>query len=103
MKDETKQYNVVIHDDAAQMLYSHVRFLTNVSVPAAQKLRSTLFDAFASLKKMPHRCPSFETYRTQGTYRRLIVGQYQIIYSINENESIVNVCYILDSRRDNDI
>ena len=103
MNDVSKQYSVIIHDDAAQMLYSHVRFLSNVSIPAARKLRSALFDAFTSLKKMPHRCPLLHTNRTQGAYRRLIVGRYQVVFSINEEDRTVKICYVLDSRQDNDI
>ena len=103
MSDESKQYSVAIHDDAAQMLYAHVRFLSNVSIASARKLRNALFDACASLEKMPHRCPLFHTHRAQGAYRRLIVGRYQAVFFINEEERIVNICYILDSRQNNDI
>lgn len=98
-----KLYSVVIHDDAAQMMYSHVRFLANVSIPAARNLERTLNKAFRSLETIPYRCPVFQTHRTRDAYRRLIVGRYQVIFSVNEPDSIVKVCYILDSRQDNDI
>ena len=55
MSAEPKKYRVVVHDDATQMLYSHVRFLANVSIPAAQKLRTALYEAFTSLEVMPYR------------------------------------------------
>jgi len=103
MIEERNQYSVVVHDEAALMLYSHVRFLANVSIPAARKLRATLYDAFSSLETMPHRCPVYRTRRTSKTYRQLVIGRYQIIFSINEDEGIVNIRYILDSRQDNDI
>ena len=103
MSDDSTQYSVVIHDAAAQMLYSHVRFLSNVSVSAARKLRSALFDAFTSLEKMPQRCPLFSTRRALCTYHRMIVGRYQVVFSINEKSNTVNIYYILDSRQDNDI
>jgi plasmid stabilization system protein ParE len=98
-----RRYKVVVHDDAAQMLYSHVRFLANVSIHAAKKLRTALFGAFASLENMPQRCPVYRTPRTRGTYRQLIVGRYQIVFSINEEDSTVSIHYILDSRQNNDI
>jgi len=103
MSNERKQYKVSIHDDAAQMLFSHVRFLSNVSIPAARKLRAMLFEACESLEDMPHRCPIYPTCRTSNTYRQLIVGRYQVLFSINEENNTVNIRYILDSRQDNDI
>jgi plasmid stabilization system protein ParE len=103
MNDEPKVYQVVVHDDPAQMLYNHVRFMANVSVPATRKLRTMLDEAFSSLATMPHRCPVYPTRRTSGTYRQLIIGRYQVIFSINEKKSMVNIQYILDTRQDNDL
>ena len=103
MSSARKQYRVVVHDDAAQMLYSHMRFLANVSIPAARKLESSLHKAFKSLESMPHRCPVFQTRRTRDAYRRLIIGRYQVIFSVNETDGIVNVRYIYDCRQDNEI
>jgi len=102
MGNEAKVYEVVVSDDATHMLGKHVRFLANVNVPAARRLRVTLYDAFVSLKKMPHRCPVFHTRRTDETYRHLIIGRYQIIFSIDEEADIVNIEYILDSRQESD-
>ena len=102
MSDDQKVYSVVVHDDAAGMLYSHVRFLAKVSIPAARKLRGTLEEAFASLETMPHRCPIFRTHRTVDTYRQLVVGRYLVLFSIGEEKNIVKIRYILDSRQEND-
>jgi len=101
MSNVDKKYKVFIHDDAAEMLYSHIRFLANVSIPSARKLESSLSEAIRSLESMPHRCPLFQTVKTRDAYRRLIVGRYQVIFSINEASGVVNVRYIYDSRRDN--
>jgi len=101
MSDVDKKYTVVIHDDAAQMLYSHIVFLANVSIPAARKLEHSLGVAIRSLESMPYRCPLFQTFRTRDSYRRLIAGRYQIIFTINEASGVVNVRYIYDSRQDN--
>jgi plasmid stabilization system protein ParE len=103
MSSREKKYKVVVHDDAAQMLYSHIRFLANVSIPAARKLENVLNKAIRSLESMPHRCPIFQTHRTRDAYRRLIIGRYQVIFSVNEASSVVNVRYIYDSRQDTDI
>ena len=103
MCDESKIYRVVVHDDAKQMLFNHVRFVANVSISAARKLSATLYKAFTSLETAPHRCPVYRTRRVFGTYRQLIISCYQIVFSINEKENIVNIEYILDSRQDNDV
>ena len=103
MSGEQAQYRIDIHDDASEMLYAHVRFVANISVPAARKLRATLYKAIVSLESMPHRCPMYRTRIADGDYRRLIIGRYQIVFSINEADRIVNIRYILDSRQDNDI
>ena len=103
MDNVEKQYVIEVHDDAKEMLYSHVRFVANVSVPAARKLRTTLYNAIGSLMTIPHRCPVYQTRRAVGAYRRLIIGRYQIIFSINDIDGIVTIRYILDSRQDNDI
>ena len=103
MIDEQKQYTIVIHDKAAQMLYAHIRFVANVSIPAARKLRTTLYDAIASLKEMPRRCQVYHTHSTSDSYHQLITGRYKIVFAINEKEKIVNIRYILDSRQESGI
>jgi plasmid stabilization system protein ParE len=103
MSDALKAYKVIVHDGAAQMLYDHVHFVANVSIPAARKLRSIFYKAFASLESIPLRCPVYRTRRASGAYRQLIAGRYQIIFSVNEAEGIVRIEYILDSRQDNDV
>jgi plasmid stabilization system protein ParE len=103
MNNETKKYKIVIHDKAAQMLYRHVGFVANVSVSAAGRLRETLYKSMTSLETMPYRCPEYFTVRVKGAYRKLAAGRYQIIFSVNEEENIVNIRYILDSRQDNKI
>jgi len=103
MSDDQKRYEIDVHDEAAQMLYAHVRFVANVSISAARKLRVTLYDAIASLKNMPFRCPVFRTKNTSDDYRQLVVVRYQIIFFINEKDLIVDIQYILDSRQSNDL
>ena len=103
MNDRHKQYKVVVHDEAAEMLYSHIKFLTKVSVPAARKLRAALQKGMSSLNSMPHRCPIFKTHSTSNVYRQLVIGRYIALYSIDEINGIVNINHILDTRQDNDI
>ena len=100
MSNEQKRYIIIVHDRAAQMLYTHIRFVANVSVPAARKLRTTLYDAMASLGEMPFRCPVYRTHNTSDSYRQLIVGRYKIIFAVNEKDKIVSIRCILDSRQE---
>jgi plasmid stabilization system protein ParE len=93
----------MVHDKAAQMLYTHISFLANVSIPAARKLRAKLYKAILTLEKMPYRCPVFKTNKTSCEYRQLVIGRYKIIFAINEKDATVNIKYILDSRQDNDL
>jgi len=100
MSDGQKRYEVRVEENAALMLDSHTRFLANVSINAAEKLLDDFDRAFVSLALMPYRCPIYRLHRAHETYRYLIVGRYQIIFTVNEEEGIVSVEYILDSRQD---
>ncbi|MCL2337790.1 MAG: type II toxin-antitoxin system RelE/ParE family toxin [Firmicutes bacterium] len=103
MNDELEQYKVVVHEKAGQMLYAHVRFLANVSISAARRLRTMLYESLSSLEIMPQRCPIYRTRRTSDIYHQLVVGRYIVIFSIDEQKKMVTVQYILDSRQENDI
>jgi len=102
MRDDEKRYKVLIHDDAKLMLYSHIQFLANVSVTAAQKMRDSLYEGFISLESMPHRCALYHTNKTSNKYRQLLVGRYQVVFSVDEKENIVHIKHILDTRQNND-
>jgi len=99
MNDGQKKYNVIFHDDVKPMMFDHFRFLADVSPSAAQKLRDALYKGISPLRVMPHRCPIYREHRTSDAYRRLIIGRYQVIFSICEDEDIVKIQYILDSRQ----
>lgn len=94
-------YKVKIHEGAARMLYEHIRFLANVSIPASKRLRDKIGDAIDSLKYNPERCVIYELVKARTYCRRLIVGRYAIIFSIDEKTHTVLIKYILDTRRDN--
>ena len=97
------EYQVVISDDAKAMLAEHAAFLANVSISAANKLIDTIEGAFISLSRFPYRCATYELRRVKGSYRRMVVGHYAIIYSVDETSKTVKVYYILDSRQNVDM
>ena len=49
------RYQVIISEQAKEHLLLHVRFLAQVSKPAAQKLRQRLIQEIRSLEEMPYR------------------------------------------------
>jgi len=98
-----ERYTVKINKNALKMMDRHLMFLADINVDAAKRLADELTDSLVSLETMPNRCPKFRTHRTDEPYRQLIVGRYQIIFSINEEKNIVSVKHILDSRQNNDI
>ena len=103
MSDAHGRYTVIIHDNAANMLYAHVRFMAKVDVSAASKLRDALHNAISSLEEMPFRCPTYRTHKTSDCYHQLIIGRYKIIFAINHKDKVVSIRYVLDSRQANDL
>ena len=53
MDTESKQYEVVISDEATQMLLSHVRFLAQVNESAAIRLINAFQESASSLCQFP--------------------------------------------------
>jgi len=104
MDNEQKKYKILFEEEAKAMLKNHIQFVANVSKVAAKQLRNTLYNASMSLGTMPARCPLYPTNKAGIICRRLIVaGRYQIIFSVNEEKSTVNIKYFLDSRQNNEI
>jgi hypothetical protein len=92
-----------VHDDAKLMLLEHVEFLARVSPSAALKLYESIADAFLSLETWPFRYPIYDTKNTDSVYRRLIVGRYALLYTVNETLHEVNIEYIWDMRMNNEL
>lgn len=94
------KYQVIVSEQAKQMLVSHAAFLAQVSSDAANRLVDTFETAANSLESMPQRCPWLTgEYIPRNTYRFLVFEkQYLIIFQIQDN--IVYADYVLDSRQD---
>ena len=97
-----QSYKIEVHEDTAKIFYDHVRFLANVSIPAARRLHIKLSAAFDSLKENPERCARYELKKAKAQYHRLITGRYSIIFSIDKQASTVFIRYILDTRQNID-
>lgn len=94
------QYQVIISEQAKQNLLFHVRFLAQISKPAAQKLRKRLVEEIHSLEQMPHRYPFLNAeFIPPNKYHKLYVeNNYLILYQIRD--STVYVDWIVDCRQD---
>lgn len=100
MTEKNRHYTVNITETAWEMLVSHVRFLANVSVPAANKLIDTFVEMSDSLALMPERNPWLEHDAIPfQKYRKLLFSiHYMALYQIQGN--IVYVSAVMDCRQD---
>ena len=94
------KYKVIISDRAREMLGLHLRFLAQVSRPAAAKLKHRFLEETHSLQEMPQRYPFFnENYIPVNKYHKLYVENwYLVLYQIMDNT--VYVDWIVDCRQD---
>lgn len=95
-----KRYKVIISDKAMSMLASHVRFLAQVSVNAASKLKAEIIKEMKSLDYMPESYSRLtDEYIPPNKYRkRLVSKRYLLIYQIIDDT--VYIDYVLDCRQD---
>ncbi|MDD2510683.1 MAG: type II toxin-antitoxin system RelE/ParE family toxin [Syntrophomonas sp.] len=100
MPERNKGFTVKITETAWEMLLGHMRFLANVSVPAANRLIDTFVEMTADLAVMPERNPwlyhealPFQKYR-----KLLFENRYMALYQIRGD--IVYINALVDCRQD---
>ena len=95
-----KKYKVIISERAMSMLTSHVRFLAQVSINAASKLKAELIKEMEALSYMPESYPYlYAEYIPVNKYRKkLVCKRYLLIYQIVDKK--VYVDYVVDCRQD---
>ena len=100
MDTESKQYEVVISDEATQMLLSHVRFLAQVNESAAIRLINDFQESASSLSQFPERNSWLaDPLMPKGKYRKLLLEKrYLLIYQIKG--SVVHVDAVVDTRQE---
>lgn len=100
MEGANKKYSVIISEKAADMLIQHMRFLVEVNIEAAEKLREEMIEASKSLQYFPERNPRLSDKALTGNkYRKMIISKrYLLIYQIRDGT--VYIEYILDCRQD---
>ena len=94
------EYQVIVSDKATRQIAEHVRFLANVSKPAAQKLKQTFVDSLHSLSSIPQRYPFFdEEFIPKNKYHKMVIdNRYMILYQIKD--AAVFADYVVDCRQD---
>ena len=82
------------------MLIQHVRFMAQISLQAADKLRAEIIEAAKSLENFPERNSWLsDPVLPASKYRKMIINKrYLLIYQIRVDS--VYIEYILDCRQD---
>jgi ParE toxin of type II toxin-antitoxin system, parDE len=99
MDNKNKLYKIIVSDRASDMLMQHMRFMAQVSLQAADKLRAKIIEAAKSLENFPERnLWLLDAVLPVRKYRKMIISKrYLIIYQIKADT--VYVEYVLDCRQ----
>ncbi|MGI6487281.1 MAG: type II toxin-antitoxin system RelE/ParE family toxin [Syntrophomonadaceae bacterium] len=100
MQSGNKVYQVIISDEAAQMLVSHARFLAQVSETAALSLIAEFDEKAESLEQFPERNPWLsDPLIPAGKYRKLLIARrYLLVYQVKGDNVYVDA--VVDCRQD---
>ena len=99
---QEKRYSVSVDIAANDRMYDHVRFLAQVSIPAAERLYTALEEAIADLESNPERCPMYaaQSHIDVELRYKLCSKRYRIVFEISGYN--VYVYDIQDCRQDSD-
>ncbi|MEA4926966.1 MAG: type II toxin-antitoxin system RelE/ParE family toxin [Syntrophomonadaceae bacterium] len=100
MESGNKTYQVLISDEAAQMLVFHARFLAQVSETAALSLIAEFNEKTKSLEQFAERNPWLsDPLVPAGKYRKLLMAQrYLLVYQVKGDRVYVDA--VVDCRQD---
>lgn len=96
-------YRVDLSEPAENDLVDIVKYIASqLSAPlSALNMMDLLDEAMTGLSDLPQRCPAVRDERlSQMGYRKLIVKNYVVFFSIDEKNKVVNIERILYFRRD---
>ena len=96
------KYTVSVDVAAKTKMLEHAKFLAQVSVPAAQRLRNAYHTALKSLRTNPQRCPLYKTnIDIEEELRYLLFSErYRIVFETVDRA--VYVYDVQDARQDTD-
>ena len=97
------KYKIAVSEPAENDLRDIVRYISSqLSAPiTALRMMDTIEEAIAGLSDAPKKYPVLSDDRLQAMgYRKLLIKNYIIFFSIDDNSNTVNVERILYARRD---
>jgi toxin ParE1/3/4 len=89
-------YKVIYSPNAISDLAEIVRFVAQDDPQAALRLGKQLADDADSLARLPYRFPKF---RRRANVRKLVTGQYLILFRIVQTAKVVEYCDFGTERR----
>ena len=93
--------DVIVSRAADRMLIEHVRFLANVSIPAANRMADEFEALLQTLEENPYLFSIDEDFRLpDGVYRRALFARWYKVLFLIEGQNVY-VDAVLDCRRDN--
>ena len=97
---ESRKYTVVVQERAKDMLVEHARFLSQVSMSAANRLIDDFSAKASSLEYNPERCPWLNDPMVPSyKYRKLLFNKrYLLIFQVID--STVTIDAMVDCRQD---
>lgn len=81
-------YQVILSPTAENDLDAIVAYVAHDNAAAAERLGLELLDAALGLAKLPRRGRPFQR---NGRIRRIVLGNYLIVYRLNEAEKTVEI------------
>ena len=84
-------------DTARQDMREIAEYLAQFYASTARKFSAKLEKKVASLEDMPYSCPAYED---DPYFRRMIVGDYLLFYSVDEKRQLVVIHRIIHAKRD---
>jgi len=94
-------YRIKVSYQADNALDAHMMFLSRVSPNAAVRQKEKIISNISHLSRNPYLYPVYETDSDMIEYRKMVIGRYAILYSVNEKDKTVGVDLVWDSRMDN--
>ena len=95
------KYAVIVSQRADNMLVKHVRFLAQVSIPAAKRVVDEFEKILDTLEESPCQFPPEDSYNIPPGFRKaLFCKWYKAVFSVNEEKREVYLDAVLDCRQD---
>ena len=97
-----KRYQVIVLPRAANMMCSHIQFLSKVSIPAAKKLEKQFIDTVRELEENPFQFPIDQTVQfPECSYRKALFGRNcKVLFYIEEQTVFMDA--VVDCRMNPD-